>query len=289
MKTNTLFQTQFRRIKAYLIPVQNYALPAQLQKNFRHLYFDIAWFGLLNGSAISFLTIFAARLGANGSQIGLINSTPAIISLTLALPIGSWLENRKLDRSVFLNTIFHRLFYFLFALLPLLLISNETQIWVITALTLVMSIPGAVIAVGFNVLFAAAVPASYRGMVAGRRNAVFAVVTVVTSLVSGRILTTLPFPTGYQIIFLMGAIGGIMSSVHLWFVKPYIEQTRKLSTARTAARFTLKHPIRRFITYFKSHYHPEALKRKLRKSITLAHPVSFFSLPFYSTVPDLYR
>ncbi|MAT45518.1 MAG: hypothetical protein CL609_24580 [Anaerolineaceae bacterium] len=284
MKKNILLQTRFRRLKAYLFPVQSNILPEKLQKNFRHLYFDIAWFGLLNGSAISFLTIFAARLGASGSQIGLINATPAVISLTLALPIGSWLENRKLDRSVFLSTIFHRFFYFLFALLPLLLISDETQIWIITVLTLVMSIPGAVIAVGFNVLFAAAVPANYRGMVAGRRNAVFAVVTVLTSLISGRILTTMPFPTGYQIIFLMGAIGGVMSAIHIWFVKPYVLQPKPVSAARTSKGFTFKQPIRRFLIYFSSHYHPEALKGKFGKVLlllTLYHFFHYLSIPLF--------
>lgn len=284
MKTKTIIQNRYRRIKAFLLPVQSNMLPTQLQKNFRHLYFDIAWFGLLNGSAISFLTIFAARMGANSSQIGLINAAPAIISLSLALPIGNFLENRPLDRSIFISAMLHRLFYFLFAALPLLIISSQAQIWIITVITLLMSIPGAVIAVGFNVLFAAAVPANYRGMVAGRRNAVFAIVTVATSLISGRILTSMPFPTGYQIIFLMGAIGGIMSTVHLGFVKPYIQQAKPATQNTLISSYSLKQPIRKLITFFSTHYHPELLKGNFGKILlllTLYHFFHYLSVPLF--------
>ena len=51
-----------------------------------------------------------------------------------------------------------------------------------------MSIPGSVISIGFNVLFASAVPMRYRGIVAAKSNGVSAIVTVITSLLCGKIL-----------------------------------------------------------------------------------------------------
>ena len=68
------------------------SLPAEHRGNFIHLYLDIAWFGLLNGSAISFAAIYATRLGANSLQIGLLSASPAIISLIFTLPAGQWLQ-----------------------------------------------------------------------------------------------------------------------------------------------------------------------------------------------------
>ena len=58
-------------------------IPAEHRNNFWHLYLDIDWYGVLSGSAISFMVIFATRLGASGLQIGLLNASPALISLFL--------------------------------------------------------------------------------------------------------------------------------------------------------------------------------------------------------------
>ncbi|NTW12734.1 MAG: hypothetical protein HGA30_05425, partial [Anaerolineales bacterium] len=48
------------------------AVPPEYRPNFLHLYLDIGWYGVLSGSAINFLNIYAARIGATGFQIGLI-------------------------------------------------------------------------------------------------------------------------------------------------------------------------------------------------------------------------
>ncbi len=284
MKIKLNFQTRYRRFKAFLLPVQPPALSADLQKNFRHLYFDIGWFGLLNGSAISFLTIFATRLGANTSQIGLINATPAIVALILALPVGSWLENRKIDKSVFYAAIFQRLFYLLMAGLPLLIIKSQAQIGVLILLTLLMSFPGSIIAVGFNVLFAASVPTRYRGMVAGRRNAVFSITTIVTTLICGRILTVVPFPHGYQIIFLIGFFGGVMSAVHLWFVHPVSSPAQAAAHEQDIIAAEKKSLLKSFFANFSKRFHPEALKGTFGKILLFLTVYQFFH---YLTIPIL--
>ena len=46
-------------------------IPLEYRSHFTHLYFDIGWFGVLSGSAINFLNVYAARLGASGFQIGM--------------------------------------------------------------------------------------------------------------------------------------------------------------------------------------------------------------------------
>lgn len=198
------------------------AIPPQYQRNFLHLYFDIGWFGVLNGSALSFLAIYAARLGASSAQIGLISAVPSVISILLALPTGAWLEKRPVGKAVFWTSILQRSFYLIFAFFPILLrfMSESTQVWVLIACIFTMSVPATALGVSFNTLFASAAPIEWRGHVAGIRNAVFALTTVVVSLVCGQILQTNPFPNGYIWVFGIGALGGLMSSVHLLFVKP---------------------------------------------------------------------
>jgi hypothetical protein len=93
-------------------------VPAQHRSNFLHLYADIAWFGVLSGSAIAFMAVFAARQGASAIQIGLLTAGPAVMNLFFTLPAGQWLKRRPVDRAVFWTSIFHRLFYLVWVLLP---------------------------------------------------------------------------------------------------------------------------------------------------------------------------
>jgi hypothetical protein len=80
---------------------KNPAVPEEYRQNFIHLYFDIAWFGILSGSAINFLNIYAARLGASAFQIGLLGAMPAVVSLFLSIPTGSWLQNQPVGKVSF--------------------------------------------------------------------------------------------------------------------------------------------------------------------------------------------
>ena len=83
-----------------------------------------------------------------------------------------------------------------------------------------MAIPLAPLGVGFNALFAEAVPSEYRAHVAGTRNMVLSVAFMASSFACGLILNAVQFPTGYQIVFAIGFIGAAMSSLHLYFIRP---------------------------------------------------------------------
>lgn len=194
-------------------------VPLELRASFLHLYLDIAWFGVLSGSAMAFVSVYATRLGATALQIGLITAGPAIINLIFTLPAGQWLERKKINRAVFWAAVLHRVFYLPWVFLPLLLLP-QLQLWTLIALTLLMSIPGTALAVGFNALFADAVPVEWRSHVTGIRNALLSVAFILASLASGFILDRAPFPAGYQIVFAIGFLGAVMSSIHLAFVRP---------------------------------------------------------------------
>jgi len=275
-----------RKIRSYFLPGSIPVSP-QLQSNFHNLYFDVGWFGVTTGSALSFLTIYAARLGATTNQVGLINAMPAIVILFLALPAGAWLERRPIDKSVFLSAMGQRIFYLFMALLPWIF-SGKQQIWALIGFTLLMSIPGSVISIGFNVLFASAVPMRYRGIVAAKRNAVSAIVTVVTSIVCGKILTTLPFPIGYQVVFAMGFIGGLFSAIHLWKVKPVVDYDEAMSVVPVVHSEEIEKPVKgKSNSIFSSlldRLNIDALKGPFGKSLlllTIFHFVHFLSIPIF--------
>ena len=193
-------------------------IPKEYRANFLHLYLDIGWFGILSGSAVNFINIYATRLGATGFQIGLIGAVSAIVSLFVAIPAGRWIEQRNTGRAVFRASVVYRFGFFLWILLPWLF-RPQAQIWALIVLTFLMAIPLTPLAVGFSALFAESVPTDWRAHVAGVRNIVLSIAFMVSSILSGYILKNITFPMGYQIVFGIGAFGAAMSSFHLYFIR----------------------------------------------------------------------
>ena len=193
-------------------------VPPEHREHFRHLYWDIAWFGLVAGSAIAFLGVYATRLGATAFQIGMLTAGPAMVNLIFTLPAGRWLQHRPIGKAVLRAAMASRLLFLCYAFLPLLLpagVQIDALIW----LTILFTIPSVALAIGFNALFAAAVPLEWRGYVVGRRNALLSVVYIVVSLLSGWVLTNTPLAVGYTLIFSLSALGAAMSTYHLSFLR----------------------------------------------------------------------
>lgn len=168
---------------------------------------------------MAFLAVYAARLGASTLQIGLLGAMPAVVNLIFAIPSGQWLGQRSTHQGVFLTSVLHRLGYLLWIPLPWLF-GDAGEVWALIVLSLLMGIPGTALSVGFNALFAEAVPPEWRAHVAGVRNVMLSIVFIITSLVSGFILEHVAFPVGYQLVFALGFAGAAMSSYHLYFVRP---------------------------------------------------------------------
>jgi MFS family permease len=202
---------------------QQNAIPVKYQRNFIHLYLDMAWFGVLSGSTINFLNVYATRIGATGLQIGLIGAMSAIVNLFLAIPAGIWLQKRNIGHAMFWTSVFYRIGFLSFVLQPWLF-GNSGQIAFIITITFFMAIPLTPLGVGFTALFAEAVPSDYRAHVAGIRNVMFAVTYMFTSLLSGYILNLITFPIGYQIVFGIGFIGAALSSFHLYHIRHATEK-----------------------------------------------------------------
>ena len=188
--------------------------PSTQAANFAHLYWDVVWFGLTFGSSLSFLAVFATRLGATGWQVGLLTAGPALINMLVTLPAGRWIQARPLSEAVTRAAIWHRAGYFLLLLLPWFAFPLG-QIWAVLLLIFLMAVPGTALAMGFNGMLAAAVPIEARGRVIGWRNALLSGTILVSFLLSGWILEQLPFAWGYTVVFALGALGAGMSTYHL--------------------------------------------------------------------------
>ena len=264
-----MFKTLFRQS----------AIPSQYRPNFLHLYLDIAWFGLLSGSAINFLNIYATRIGATAFQIGLIGAMSAVVNLFLAIPAGRWLQSQNTGRAIFWSSVFYRIGFLAFSFLPLLP-SEAGQIWAIITITFLMAIPLTPLGVGFNALFAEAVPVEYRAHVAGIRNVMLSIAFMISSLASGLLLDRLPFPLGYQVVFAIGAIGAVMSSYHLYFIRPLENDTETAPAAPEPAPVFLRPYARNLATVlrldiWKTHF------RNVLIALFAFHLTQFLAIPIF--------
>ncbi len=268
-------------------------IPAEYRHNFIHLVLDITAFGVLNGSAVAFLQVFATRLGASQEQLGLLTAIPAVVAVTIALPAGRWLGERSPWRMTVTTAVAYRAFYVVWALLPLLLPIDQVLLWLLVVV-LIMSVPGTLLAISFNSLYAVALPDTYRGEVMSWRQAGYAVSSIVTSLGSGVLLDKLPFPFGYQIVFLIGALGGLWSCYHIWKIRPIAppepSNLRPMSTwARPGLmrnpRAAVSHSMLRALAQLRDWrelFRPNAVDRRFYRSLLL---LFFMHFSIYLTVP----
>lgn len=211
------------------------ALPVSHRRNFLHLYLDFFWLGLFNGSITVFLAVYISRLGATPLQTGLLTAAPALMNLLFTLPASSLIRRRPTHTVMRAWVLATRLFYILLIPLPVLLPAH-TQVWVIIAMVLVLNIPGTVVGVINTAWLAESAPAGQRGQVVGTRNALFSITSMLTSLAVGRVLAQPSFATSYQVVFTIGVVGLVLSTLHVFFVKPLEENAHPSALQPTTAR-----------------------------------------------------
>ena len=212
--TLTAFAAYVRRVWRGLFSAAPFSLSASAQANFAHLYWDSFGFGVLSGSTISFVAIYAVRVGAGALQVSLLSSGPAIVNLMCSLPAGRWLGRQQLGPATFRVGALARLGYLVLSVLPWL-VPPSLMPMALLALLLFVAVPNTFWAVGFNALFADTVAPEHRGFVTGRRSVVLGISQVLVSLLCGALLSRVAFPLGYQIVFALGAAGGGLSIYHL--------------------------------------------------------------------------
>ena len=90
----------------------------------------------------------------------------------------------------------------------------------ILILAVIIAVPSTFVGISFGQFFMEGVPIGWRGTIVGARNAIMSVTSFAVTILSGQILTRLPFPLGYQVVFFIGFIGAVMTSYHIWHVVP---------------------------------------------------------------------
>jgi MFS family permease len=211
----------------------NTPVPPEHRKNFLHMYLDVAFWGMLNGSIINFLGVYCSRIGASPFQMGLLTAIPALMNLIITLPATALLRDKPVTRVVPRAALITRLFYALLIPLPLLL-PADVQLWAILAIAFFQNISGAIAATIGNAFLAENIPPEWRGQVIGTRSALVAMTTMITSVAVGQILNALALSEGYMIVFAIGFLGSMLSVFQLFRVKTARPPALPASEAPTA-------------------------------------------------------
>ncbi len=188
--------------------------PAQLDANIHHLVGDIAWFGILWGSLVAFLQVYIVRLGASSFLVSAITYGPALIAIFLQIPAGKLIQRTgHRMRWVIASGLAYRAFFLAVALIPFLLIRGRAEA---TALVWVLSAWGSSFSnIAFLSMMADAVTEDDRPRMISMRFAAFGLMNTITTLAAGLLLQLLLFPLNYQILFLIGFAGSMVSWWHV--------------------------------------------------------------------------
>lgn len=187
--------------------------PDQVESNARHLVADTAWFGFVWGSVVAFLQVYIVRLGASPLWVGAITYGPALVAIFWQIPAGRLMTRTGWRMRWMLGSgFFYRAFFLAIALLPFFLTQFRAEataiVWVLSALASSIS------NVAFMSMMADAVPTDRLQQVVGWRFAAFGLTNTITALLAGPLLLGLPFPLNYQVLFLLGFLGSLVSYWH---------------------------------------------------------------------------
>jgi MFS family permease len=195
------------------------------ERNIRiNIYHGIANIISLNLAA-PFIGIYAIKIGASNLQVGLLSSGPALVSLLCMIPGGKYMDRQAGQKKTLSSLIFfHRLFYFLIALIPFF--TEDKRASLLVAAVALMNIPGSVFNVGWQAYISKVIPASRRADAFAARNRLMNLAGTIVVLVTGRVIDAVRFPVGYQIVF-AGAFA--MALVEIW-VFGHIDQGVSVSS-----------------------------------------------------------
>jgi MFS family permease len=190
------------------------------------LYGDIASFGILNGIAATFLSVFALRMGASDQQVGLLTALPALIYVIWMIPAGRLVESRRNIRSVGVTgAVLFRAQYALIALIPFL--PAPYRVPALLVVITLAAFPLCVANVAITNVLADVVPPANRPRVMSMRNVLVSITSALAAAGAGKLLDALPRPLNYQVIFLIAFGAGMLSA--FFFSRLVVEPAQRVS------------------------------------------------------------
>ncbi|MBL8131685.1 MAG: MFS transporter [Anaerolineae bacterium] len=183
-------------------------------RNYTHLVYDIAWFGLALAATSRFLSVYAIRLGATPVDLGWIASLPALV-LMISASFGSrWLRRFKNTHDAMLLPGFGFRLLFLLPVFAPFMPPDIQPLWLIASVTL-PAIPQGIAGVVFIIAMRNSIFDNHIPALLGRRALALNAAIGVGALGFGLLLEQVVFPTNYQLMFLTAFAFALVSMWHV--------------------------------------------------------------------------
>lgn len=182
----------------------------QQEQNIALLYMEVAAASILT-AAVNFNSAFALRLGASNVLIGLMTSIPALITMLGMIPASAMVERRSQRWPLLLRSLLiTRILIFPVVIIPWV-VPHQYQAVAFVTLLCIRFIPILPFSAGFDSALADLVPPWLRAQVFSWRS-ILATAAVIVSLMAIRPwLELVVFPLNYQVVYLVGGLGGLLS------------------------------------------------------------------------------
>jgi hypothetical protein len=210
-------------------------------RNYRLVQVDSVFVGVV-AAAGTFLPVFLVKLGASGTAVGLLTAIPALVAFALAIPFGRWLQGRRnivpwYSRLRLAGWLSYGTMGVASVLLP-----AGTAVPVVLGIWALASLPATAGLVAFPIVMDGAAGAQGRFDLLGRRWAISGLVTSLSVVLAGQVLTVLAFPANFALLFVAISTAGLGSYVvSRRIVLP--DQERSGDGSPTSRRARLRAPV----------------------------------------------
>jgi hypothetical protein len=185
--------------------------PSPLQsRNWAIVQADSIFVGIVTAAG-TFLPVFLVRLGASGPDVGQLTAIPALTAFALAIPLGRWLQGRGnivpwYSRLRLLAWLAYAAMAGVAAFVP-----GPQAVHLMLLVWAFASLPSTAGLVAFPIVMDGAAGPSGRFDLLGRRWALAGVSTSIAVALGGQLLNLLPFPTNFEVLFVLISLAGLGS------------------------------------------------------------------------------
>lgn len=179
-------------------------------RNYRLVQLDSVPVGVLT-IAGTFLPVFLVRLGASGTEIGLLTSLPAFTAFLLAIPVGRWLQGRRNIVPLYSRLRLTAWSGYALIALAVVLAPRDLAVPVVIVVWAAASLPSMAGLVAFPIVMDGVAGPHGRFDLLGRRWATAGVATTTAVAVAGQALGLVSFPENFEALLAACSVAGVVS------------------------------------------------------------------------------
>lgn len=211
-----------------------------LERNARNNVVNAALGAVAANLIGQYVGIFATRLGADNLQLGYLSSWPQLASVVSVLVIaGAVARSASKQRLIAVIYMLGRLACLLAAAAPWF--PESWRVWALIISWVLVVFPTGAAASAQNAFFADVFPGAERARAFAARNSWASGASTVTILVTGWLLdNALPYPLGYQIMFILSFAVALWETAVFLRMKEPPQAPSQAATTAPPERFNLK-------------------------------------------------